>query len=677
MDKIKYGVEVEDNATPKLKTVKASFDNVEKSTKSLSVGMVAVGNVIANFGTKAISSMVALGKETMQEADTFRKYGEAIGATASEVAGLDRAFNLAGATTEQMQMAINKLGVALDPTKITEQRNAVESLGVSVTKASGELKNQQELLFDIADAYKAETNATKKAAIGQRIFGEQASKLASALNQGGDALREQQKLYGDASGYSQEYAQNLESLNDAMYKAKIATMGLLTAIADSTIFKNAIQYVSNLTDEWVRFLSETKQKDDIKQTEKKVSALNAYSKELTKSFEQRLKLGRSEYNNSADLMSQAELNGARMIEIYAEQLSALNKAKNMALETAGTNEKAIAVVTARYEEQKNQIIANKDALLAMQKVEPPKEETKKPFVTPVVPKAVEAKAKEVDWDELAKKRKEANEKALYDSAQSEREYQEEQKLRIEKELEFQNTKREIAFELMSTEEQEREKVRLWYEEKRAIIGNDYDLQLLRDAKLADINATYRQEELDHYTKLKELEEQRLIAQDQYMQNVFADLKIITGEYKKLASIAQGVAYAEAIWNTYVGVSKAYAQGGVGGFITGALVLAKGIANANNIRRTKIDKFQNGGIVDGMQNYGDQKLVRVNSREMILNQNQQANLWELLAGKANNISKLQERSSGGSKNVYLTVNGVLDNAQIRKINRMTADALARA
>ena len=66
------------------------------------------------------------------------------------------------------------------------------------------------------------------------------------------------------------------------------------------------------------------------------------------------------------------------------------------------------------------------------------------------------------------------------------------------------------------------------------------------------------------------------------------------QQKKAFKLNKAASIGAAIINTSQGVSKAFAQGGVGGFITGATVAAAGLVQINKIRKTE---FQGGGSVE--------------------------------------------------------------------------------
>ena len=98
-----------------------------------------------------------------------------------------------------------------------------------------------------------------------------------------------------------------------------------------------------------------------------------------------------------------------------------------------------------------------------------------------------------------------------------------------------------------------------------------------------------------------------------------------------ASILQATA------NIAQGVSKAIAQGGVAGLVTGALVAAAGGVQIASIVANKPipPHFAHGGFVGGMHGAtmgADDTTIFARSGEMIANAAQQRNLWEAMNGK---------------------------------------------
>jgi len=80
------------------------------------------------------------------------------------------------------------------------------------------------------------------------------------------------------------------------------------------------------------------------------------------------------------------------------------------------------------------------------------------------------------------------------------------------------------------------------------------------------------------------------------------LDVLASQNKKFFQLQKAVKIAEAIQNTYLGASKAFAQGGIFGFVTGALIVAAGMAQVNAIRSQNYPGREKGGGVMSGQSY---------------------------------------------------------------------------
>ena len=68
----------------------------------------------------------------------------------------------------------------------------------------------------------------------------------------------------------------------------------------------------------------------------------------------------------------------------------------------------------------------------------------------------------------------------------------------------------------------------------------------------------------------------------------------------------------------------------------------------------IPKFETGGVVGGTSYYGDKILARVNSGELILNQDQQKNLFGLVSGSGTgNTTTTTRQVIEGSNLILIT------------------------
>ena len=149
------------------------------------------------------------------------------------------------------------------------------------------------------------------------------------------------------------------------------------------------------------------------------------------------------------------------------------------------------------------------------------------------------------------------------------------------------------------------------------------VQSEKDKELAELEEKYSKGELaesEYYEKQKEIK--RKAAQEEYK------IKMFEWSSSMLSAAA----------NIAEGVTKAIAQGGVAGIVTGALVGAAGAVQIASIIANKPipPSFYTGGIIGGANGAtmgGDNTYIHARRGEMVLNASQQRALWDKLNGQA--------------------------------------------
>ena len=133
------------------------------------------------------------------------------------------------------------------------------------------------------------------------------------------------------------------------------------------------------------------------------------------------------------------------------------------------------------------------------------------------------------------------------------------------------------------------------------------------------------------TALSEQYTNGIISYEEYCEKKKAlDKKAAQEEYK-LKMWEWTASFLQATANIAQGVAKALAEGGpYAGPILAALIGASGAVQIATItaNKPKPPSFATGGIVQGNSYSGDKVQANVNSGEMILNAQQQANLWKM-------------------------------------------------
>ncbi len=124
-----------------------------------------------------------------------------------------------------------------------------------------------------------------------------------------------------------------------------------------------------------------------------------------------------------------------------------------------------------------------------------------------------------------------------------------------------------------------------------------------------------------------------ISEEEYNEAITESKRKAAKEQYKIQMIQWSASILEATANIAQGITKAIAQGGTLGLITGSLVGAAGAVQIASIIASKPvpPSFSTGGIVAGSSMHGDNIAANLNSREMIMNMSQQKALWDFING----------------------------------------------
>ena len=161
---------------------------------------------------------------------------------------------------------------------------------------------------------------------------------------------------------------------------------------------------------------------------------------------------------------------------------------------------------------------------------------------------------------------------------------------LEKELG--EVKNQIALETLSERERELEEVEQQYEELfRLAEKSGTDITELEKKKADDITKIKE----EHAKADEEINKAVANTELQTMQGVTAGVKGLFGEQSAAGKIAGII---DATINTYVGASKAIAQGGILGPALAGITIASGLAQVKAIATTPAPQFAAGGIVGG-------------------------------------------------------------------------------
>ena len=122
-----------------------------------------------------------------------------------------------------------------------------------------------------------------------------------------------------------------------------------------------------------------------------------------------------------------------------------------------------------------------------------------------------------------------------------------------------------------------------------------------ERELEELEAAYklkldmaRKSGVDTTAITEQYERQKTLLIAENTSNQLAAYSELAGALGALAGDNKELAIAQAVMDTYAGANKAFAEGGTLGFVTGAAIIAQGLANVQSIMNTQVPGGGGGG-----------------------------------------------------------------------------------
>lgn len=234
----------------------------------------------------------------------------------------------------------------------------------------------------------------------------------------------------------------------------------------------------------------------------------------------------------------------------------------------------------------------------------------------------------------------------------------------EKELELRDLKKEIAASEIDDEEWKKERIKQIEDEikqaqlervqevaNQAKMYTDQTVQIMQDAASLMLQTQKWQSEAE----LNELEikyRRGEMSEEEYNEAVTKAKQKAAKEQYKVQMFQWSASLLQATANIAAGVAACLSQGMPAAAITMGLTAAAGALQIASLFAAKPvpPSFSTGGIVGGRSYSGDNIAANLNSREMVMNMNQQKGLWDFINGG----------SSGNGNGVNIVINNSASN-----------------
>ncbi len=207
-------------------TAISALDRTKLSTVAL-VGVVA--GMVTGLGKLTIS--------TAKAADDILTLSKVTGMSTDTIQEMNYAAELVDVSTDTMTGAMRKMIRSMDDARGggKDAAEAFRHLHVSITN-NGQLKDSEQMFYDVIDALGKMKNETEKDALAMQIFGKSAQELNPLIDVGSKALKEY-AAQAQAMGYvlGPETLEKFGKLDDAMQTFNNQTVALKGVLAQALL----------------------------------------------------------------------------------------------------------------------------------------------------------------------------------------------------------------------------------------------------------------------------------------------------------------------------------------------------------------------------------------------------------------------------------------------------------
>lgn len=253
----KVVVSAKDNVSPTLDKMQTRFRVFARTAQRFGRTFQAIGAVSLVSFAGGLTASIAAAKNAV---GVFSEYGTAVDNTsrslsiaADSLQGFRYAAELGGSSASEMDGAIAMLNKNMANAAAGNNKNLVKlmsDLGISMKDANGKMKTAAELMPEIADCIKSQSNATQKAYIATQFFGRSGQNLIKTLNDGSEGLY---KARAEAEKFglvlSKEDVAAATAFGDSMTRTEKAITGVKLSIG-SKLMPLLQPMIDNMND-WI------------------------------------------------------------------------------------------------------------------------------------------------------------------------------------------------------------------------------------------------------------------------------------------------------------------------------------------------------------------------------------------------------------------------------------------
>jgi len=239
-------------------TLKLDGKSFNKGFSNATAGLMKFSAVT----TGTIAAVAALAHKTASYQDETIKLSRTVGTAVENFTGYAFAAKKSGVGIEVLTKSLAKLNA---PTALISK--TIKGLGIDLKNADGSMREQKDVLFDLADAFKDNLSEVERSAKAYELFGARGVTLVNLLKDGSAGLRENMEEARKLGiVFSENAGENAEAYIDSTTRLTASMKGLSMAIGETFIeasnqsgIIDSISFaVGDLANSWRNLDSDTK-----------------------------------------------------------------------------------------------------------------------------------------------------------------------------------------------------------------------------------------------------------------------------------------------------------------------------------------------------------------------------------------------------------------------------------
>ena len=197
--------------------LQGKFKQVEGAAQTLTSRVGPLSGALGALAPVAtVGGLAALVGKTIEAGDKFRDLSQRTGVSVESLARFNKAAATSGTDIDSVAKSLNKLNRGMVDAATTGKgpaSDALRSLGISATDASGKLKNADQVMLEIADAFSKMQDGPRKSALAFDLLGKSGDQMIPMLNEGGKAIESLSvKMTGAFAEKADQYSDKLAVL---------------------------------------------------------------------------------------------------------------------------------------------------------------------------------------------------------------------------------------------------------------------------------------------------------------------------------------------------------------------------------------------------------------------------------------------------------------------------------